>query len=143
MERRNTESSQYRTIQKIKNEKKKRIQRCCKKIVSRIVKPQRGFCEIDADKIADHYAENFETTLTYNKDEETLFIKDKKENNLKITEEDAKSYLYHHDAINNILRYKGLLSALGNDILTYGILKADRDGCSRVIRYIIRAMLYT
>jgi hypothetical protein len=60
-------------------------------------------------------------TATYNEDEETLFIKEKNEKNVKITEENARSYLYDHEAISNILRYKGPLSAPGNDMLTYGI----------------------
>jgi hypothetical protein len=112
-----------------------------RKTTNRIVKSQRRFCNIEAEKMAEHYAQNWEVTPTYNEDEEILFIKDKKEKNLKITEEDAKRYLYDHEAIINILRYKELVSAPGNDKLTYGILIADRDGCNKAISNIIRAML--
>jgi hypothetical protein len=115
-----------------------------RKTFTRLVKPQGGFCEVDHNILGEHFAKNWENEANYDIDNESSFIIQPKEGNCTLTEESAaRSHLCSATAIANIIRYKGLISAPGSNKLTYGLLKADRDGASEVLSKIMNSMLLT
>jgi hypothetical protein len=93
--------------------------------------------------MANHYATNWEDETDYERDHESTFISPVEQNEFLRSDSDGRKWLTDEKKIEKIIRYKGLISAPGNDKLTYGILKADRDGSSKVIRQLIGAMFLT
>jgi hypothetical protein len=114
-----------------------------KKAFQRITKPQGGRCDIDPNVMADHYATNWEDETDFDRDRESTFITPLEQNEFLRSDSDGRKWLTDEKKIEKIIRYKGLISAPGNDKLTYGLLKAERDGCSGVISKLIETMLLT
>jgi hypothetical protein len=102
-----------------------------------------GRCRINHNTMADHYAKNWEDDPDFEPDQESTFITPKDQNICLIGDEEARKRLTNAEKIEKIIRYKGLISAPRSDKLTYGILKAEKTGSSKVISRLIQGMFMT
>jgi hypothetical protein len=114
-----------------------------KKTYQAITKPQGGRCKISPDVMAEHYAKNWENSADFDPDQESAFITPKEQNECLVKEEEAREKHTDPNKIEKIIRYKGLISAPRSDKLIYGLLKAEREGSSKVISKLIQVMLIT